>query len=309
MHAAEPDLLDPLRLLGLPLVPQDRREALALLVERHRVAGVSDRQVQRAIGKLEGVKDTVDELRRANRQTDGIHRVPDTHECDRPAVRIVEFGHAHREAAAQLGDALRRQLAGLMKQAREPAVVQLPVLIVGLVDGAVEVVVGPVLRQIEDAAGVNQAGQRAHGERAAAETEKKDLVARRVDARQLAIELLDVAAESPAGRAGQQRRPFDRFGPDAVVIHRHLRHDLRVEAMAGLIDRFVDFENVGAAALDCGVAGAVGADGDVFNGYSTLMVTSAGVRSSPSCAKARITYVPGCGNVALTADLPSATFA
>jgi hypothetical protein len=39
--------------------------------------------------------------------------------------------------------------------------------------------------------------------------------------------------------------------------------------MAGLIDRFVDFENVGAAALDCGVAGAVGADGDVLDSCFT----------------------------------------
>jgi len=36
--------------------------------------------------------------------------------------------------------------------------------------------------------------------------------------------------------------------------------------MANLIDGFVDFENVGTAALDGGIAGAVGANGDVLDG-------------------------------------------
>jgi hypothetical protein len=37
------------------------------------------------------------------------------------------------------------------------------------------------------------------------------------------------------------------------------------EAMTGLINGFVGLEDVGAAAFDGGVAGTVGADGDVLD--------------------------------------------
>src|SRR5437867_10211808 len=119
-----------------------------------------------------------------------------------------------------------------------------------------------VLREIEDAARVDEAGERPDREGPATEPEQEDPVARRIDARELAVELLDVAAEPPAGRAGQQAEPLHRLRPDAVVIQGHLRRQPGRDPVAHLIDRFVELEDVGAAALDGRVASAVGADDD-----------------------------------------------
>ena len=83
-------------------------------------------------------------------------------------------------------------------------------------------------------------------------------------ARQLAIELLDVTAQAPSEHAGEETHPLERFRAHAVVVNGDLLNGGGVETVAVLIDRFVELEDVGPAAFDRGIAGAVGADDDVF---------------------------------------------
>ena len=82
-----------------------------------------------------------------------------------------------------------------------------------------------------------------------------------VDPRELAVELLDVAAETPAERAAEQPHPFEVLGADAVVIDGHPLDLRRIEPMAIFIDRFVGLKTL-VPRLNGGVSRAVGTDDD-----------------------------------------------
>ena len=115
----------------------------------------------------------------------------------------------------------------------------------------------------EQAAGVEHAGQRAHGEGAAAEAEEIHGVAVFVAAHQVAVGILDVLLQPVAGRlVGQGLQAAARFvvfpaaGADAGVVIGRLR---RV-----LLRQYVGLHDVGVVA-SVFVAGAVAADDDVFH--------------------------------------------
>src|SRR5262249_51181305 len=91
-----------------------------------------------------------------------------------------------------------------------------------------------------------------------------DVVAGIVDARQLLVEVLDVPAQPPAGRAAEQFERFELLGAHAVVVDRDLRRRARIEAVRFEIDRLEQLEDVGAAALDGRVAGAVRTDDEAL---------------------------------------------
>jgi hypothetical protein len=138
---------------------------------------------------------------------------------------------------------------------------------IGLVGAArllPEAALGVVVVGVDEAAIVNQPGERAHGERAAAEAEQVDGISRLVHTAELAIELLDITAEAVAGRASENPQPFEGFGADAIVIERELPGQRLIRTVSVHIDGFEQLEDVGAAVLYCRVPGAVGADDDVL---------------------------------------------
>ena len=120
------------------------------------------------------------------------------------------------------------------------------------------------LVEVEDAAGRDQAGERAHRERAAAESKQVDAVAGFVDSRELGIQLLDVATEAPPGRARDDAEPLVDLGANAVVVDRNLLGERWIGAVAVAVNRLEQLEDVRAAALDGGVSRAVGTDDDVL---------------------------------------------
>jgi len=69
--------------------------------------------------------------------------------------------------------------------------------------------------------------------------------------------------------AGEDFKRLEIFRADAVVVDRDLRGEARIVSMAVQVDAFEQFENVGAAAFDRGIAGAVGTDDDVL-GHGTF---------------------------------------
>src|SRR5262249_62202058 len=84
---------------------------------------------------------------------------------------------------------------------------------------------------IDEAARLDEADQRPHRERAAAEPEHVDVVARVVDSRQFLVQMFDVTAQAPARGAAEDLQRLESFGADAVVVDRNLRGRVRVVAV------------------------------------------------------------------------------
>ena len=257
VHAREPRLLQLAGPAGRAL-PQRRRERHAVLVDRERVVRVLDRRAQADV--VERVLPAVDELAEPAGRAERPDRVPDTDVPDRGARAAI--GLAERDLP------FRR--------------VGCDAPLVEAEDLGHEVVV--VL--VEQADVVHESRQRAHRERAAAETEEIELVARHVVVEQEPVQRDDVAAHAVAERAARElvERPAR---PDAVEVAdhlvravgrdrahraRHLRH-VRRPALPG---RLVD--------LVAHVPRAVGADDEPLHGLSfsfttTLVSPAAGVTS------------------------------
>jgi hypothetical protein len=122
----------------------------------------------------------------------------------------------------------------------------------------------PLPPGIDQAAGRDESCQRANGERAAAEAEHVDLVARVVHARELVVEVFDVSTETPPGRAGKDLQRLEVLRADAIVVDGDLGGELRIVAMTVEVHGFKQLEDIRAAPFDCRVARAVRTHDDSF---------------------------------------------
>ncbi len=260
VHAGEPHLRQPagrhaagrdeLRLVRL--VEQHRVEGLALLVQRQRVAGALHVQAQVV----------VDRLHRPDQQRDAPLELVDRHAVGGDGVPQAQEADRHRA-----GLALRRQggevRGGLARGEPQQRVAQPPaqphhgaprriarvaVAAVGEDRVRVELGLGAAAHQ---ALAVDQRRQHADGERAAAEAEGVDVVARRVVAADELVEVDDVALQAVAADAAEDGQELDRRIADAVVVHRELRR-------RRLVDRLEHAPDIGLLRLGRAVAGAVG---------------------------------------------------
>jgi hypothetical protein len=211
VHAGEPHLFQPplLDFVGLDqlrfvhLVPQQRVERVALVVNREGMPSAQDAFVQLVVGHAERVDPVVDRPRDlSDRSTVCGDGIPDADEADRRSAivgRIVDV------AALETVDPSANRGAGAPKQPRRPLE---PAWQKG---GAERLVRGAALAiEFGFTAGAHQPFRRdernheAHGERAAAEPEGVDVVAVPVIAARIAINIQDVSLEAPAERAAEQ---------------------------------------------------------------------------------------------------------
>src|SRR3954469_4734513 len=267
MDTGKPDLLYS-RVLGTltRLIPQDRRKALARFVGGKRMVGGADVGTQRCVWKLESPEHFVDDVSQPKWQAHGIDGVPYTDEVDDGFSREAESTDLHRKPPECAGI----WCSGSLEPSGEPGLILLPIYLVCRADAAPERIVRRILglRDVENAACRDQPRERAHGKCAAAETKEKDPVARHVHARELAVELLHVAAQPPAGCAAHHPQPLQRLGADAIVIDGDLLQRPGLGAVFARIDRFEDLEDVGSTALNGRVPGSIGADDDVLRHVS-----------------------------------------
>jgi hypothetical protein len=81
--------------------------------------------------------------------------------------------------------------------------------------------------------------------------------------------LLNVSAQTPPGYSGENLERPKILRADAVIVDRHLRIKLRIEAVAVQIDRLENLENIRAAIFNGGISSSVRADHNVLrHGFS-----------------------------------------
>ena len=227
MHADEPDLADPLVIdmrLARPrrpsrrpvladrkepvvpshvaVVPQHGPERVAFLLQRQRMAGADDLVVHELVGHrqrpvpiVDGAGDLVD------RPAIGVDGVPDADEFDCVDLDPIEFLIA-RLAEDRVADevAQRPQRSGQRTGVEIPLLAIFPVGDLGITREMLLIAV------VTDQPGTrDEAGDDADRERAAAEAESVDPVAVLVVAATEGIDVDDVALQSEAERAAEER--------------------------------------------------------------------------------------------------------
>src|SRR5262245_59535303 len=226
MHAGKPDLLDTIARLGLRrfprLVPNLRREDLAVFIDRERLACVRDECIQRGI--VEGMTPQDESARAGDAQR--ANGVPDSDEIGKRRAAGV-----HRKAAVAV--AIVRAEGKTL-----PLLFIVPIVFVDLLNRLLDkrqsaFLVLTVARTVSRRVALRNAAQRQHAAEtayckgAATEPEQKNPITRFIVFDQRRVAVLDVLRDPEARRpAGEIVAPAPPLGlvlrTQPLVVERHL---------------------------------------------------------------------------------------